>query len=296
MTTIRRVVDVRALLDAPRWPDDAALEPILGSLLRRRPMELPQTPPDPADLWPASSFGLERVTEFVEATEERQREIVRRCASDRLAEALYVEKLGLAFCAKMTLLAESADERLLYALTASDEATHYHWISRFVTSEPPPSPFLELIGSWVERGSRGALTLLVQVVLEGWGVQHYRLLSRDCRDTRLAAVLREIVTDEARHHGSGTRLLGRHALTGAERAEAVDALARLLDMVRCGPQAIVAAIEPADSARCFAELGAQDDARRKLELLRELVDDEELVAALDFTPMTDEECARCSSS
>jgi hypothetical protein len=292
MTTI----DVRALLDAPHWPEDASLEAILGALLRRRPMALPDRPPDAAEIWPASSFGLNRVTEFVEASEARQRNIVRRCAADRLAEALYVEKLGLAFCAKMTLLAETAEERMLYALTASDEATHYHWISRFAGGNPEPSPFLELIGSWIEQKSRSALTLLVQVVLEGWGVQHYHLLARDCRNVQLAAVLREIVTDEARHHGSGTRLLSQRALTSAERGEIAGALAELLDMVRCGPQSIVAAIEAVDRTRCFAELEVMEDTRRKLALLRELINDEALVAALDFTPMTSEECARCSIS
>jgi len=286
-------VDVRALLDAPRWPEDPALETILGSLLRRRPMALPETPPDPAEIWPPSSFGLDRVTEFVDATNERQREIVRLCATDRLAEALYVEKLGLAFCAKMTLLAESAEERMLYALTAGDEAIHYHWMSKFVawdegTTEASrrslvPSTFLELIASWIERGSRGALTMLVQVVLEGWGVQHYRLLGRDCRDPQLAAVLREIVIDEARHHGSGTRLLDQRALTEADRAEIVEALRQLLDMIRCGPQAIVAAIQPVDRMRCFAELEAIEDTERKLALLRDLIGDSEIVARLDFT-------------
>lgn len=276
-------VDVRALLDAPHWPDDAALESILGSLLKRRPMALPETPPDPAEIWPASSFGLDRVTEFAEAGETRQRDIVRRCAADRLSEALYVEKLGLAFCAKMTLLAETAEERMLYALIAGDEAVHYHWIAHFVDGAPAPSPFLELIGSWIERGGRSALTLLVQVVLEGWGVQHYRLLGRDCRDAQLAAVLREIATDEARHHGSGMRLLGQRALTDADRAEIAGTLAGLLDLVRCGPQAVVAAIEPADRARCFAELQAEEETRRKLDLLRDLIDDPEIVNRLDFT-------------
>jgi len=290
-------IDVRALLDAPHWPQDAALDSILGSLLRRRPMQLPDAPPDPAALWPASSFGLDRVTAFLESP--RQSEILRRCASERLAEALYVEKLGLAFCAKMTLLAETAEERMLYALTAGDEATHYHWLSRFTPGPPAPSPFLALLGNWIERGSRGALTLLVQVVLEGWGVHHYRLLGRDCRDALLANVLREIVIDEARHHGSGTRLFAQRALDDDDRDEIVDGLRKLLDLVRCGPQAIVAALEPRDfdeAARCFTELDAVDDSRRKLELMRGLIDDEAIAAQLDFTPMTNEECARCSIS
>ena len=264
-------IDVRALLDAPHWPYDPALESILGSLLRRRPMALPDAPPDPAGLWPASSFGLDRVTSFLESP--RQDEILRRCASDRLSEALYVEKLGLAYCAKMTLLAETAEERMLYALTAADEATHFHWISKFA-ADAAVSPFLALLGTWIERGTRSALTLLVQVVLEGWGVQHYRLLGRDCRDPQLADVLREIVVDEARHHRSGERLVAQRTLTDADRTEIAQAMAVLLDLVRCGPQAIVAAIGPRDleeATRCFEELDAMSDSRRKLELLRGLV-------------------------
>jgi hypothetical protein len=172
---------------------------------------------------------------------------------------------------------------MLYALIAGDEAAHYYWISRFVHGAPAPSPFLKLIGSWIEHGSRSALTLLVQVVLEGWGVQHYRLLAGDCHDAQLAAVLREIVTDEARHHGSGMRLLGQRALNGADRAEIAGTLAGLLDLVRCGPQAVVAAIEPVDRARCFVQLQAEEETGRKLALLRDLISDPEIIARLDFT-------------
>lgn len=291
-------IDVRALLDSPPWSSDRALQAILDSLLRQRKIDLPDEVVDPASLWPPSSFGLDRVTAFVAASSERQQEIVRRCAKQRLGEALSIEKLGLAFCAKMTLLAETTEERMLYALIAADEAMHFHWISRFAEETDARAPFLEFLSDIVEQGSQAALTMLVQVVLEGWGVHHYRSLAHDCMHPALREVLGRVVIDESRHHGSGERLMRRRSVTAREREAIVRALQRLLDMVRCGPQAVVAAIAPPNRVLAFEQLGG-DDTSAKLELLRSLIASaaiEGLVDELDFTPMNPTECAACSIS
>ena len=291
-------IDVRALLDSPPWNADRGLEAILHSLLRRRDVDLPAEAVDPAVLWPASSFCLERASEFRDATPERQDEILRRCATGRLSEALFIEKLGLSFCAKMALLATTTDERMLYALIAADEATHFHWISAFTPDVKPRSPFLQLLADIVEDGTQATLTLLVQVVLEGWGVQHYRALARECSNELLRDVLNAIVVDESRHHGSGERLMSQRSMSSAEREQTTTILQRLLAMVRCGPQAVVAAIQSADPVRAFAEIGDRET-REKLALLRSLIASARvggLVERLDFEPMKPEECAACLTS
>jgi len=284
-------IDVRALLDAPHWPHDRALDTILGSLMKRRDLPLPQSPPDPATLWPP----------FAQVPAG----VVARCAIDRLSEALMVEKLGLASCAKMTLLATTEEERMLYSMIASDEATHFFWLSHFIAEPLPPSPFLSLLAGIIESGTQTMLTMIVQVVLEGWGVEHYRSLARDCANQELREVLKQIVIDEVRHHESGARLLARREVTTAERDAIVELLARLLAMVQCGPQSVVAAIAPhtrADAVQWFEELDAENDSRRKLMLLRTLIAEanvEGVVEALDargaFISMTAEECANLCS-
>ena len=286
-------IDVRALLDAPHWPHDRALDTILGSLMKRRDLPLPESPPDPVTLWPP----------FAQVSAD----VVARCANDRLSEALMVEKLGLASCAKMTLLATSEEERMLYSMIASDEAMHFYWLSHFISQPLPPSPFLSLLAEIIENGTQTMLTMIVQVVLEGWGVEHYRSLAHDCANRELREVLRQIVIDEVRHHESGTRLLARREVTIPERDAIVAILARLLAMVQCGPQSVVAAIAPrtrAEAVQWFEGLDAENDSRRKLLLLRTLIAEanvEGVVEALDargaFAPMTAEECADlCSIS
>jgi len=291
-------IDVRALLDSPPWNSDRRLDAILHSLLRQREIELPSGNVDPASLWPASSFGLDRMTAYVDATTERRQEVLRHCATDRLAEALFIEKLGLSFCAKMTLLATTSDERMLYSLIAADEAAHFHWISCFTPNVQPHSPFLKLLADLVEEGTQTTLTMLVQVVLEGWGVHHYRLLARDCTHAVLREVLNRIVVDESRHHGSGERLMRQRSITPDGRAEVLAILIRLLAMVRSGPQAVVAAVAPSDAVQAFTQLGAEET-RHKLELLRSLIASAQIdgiVDDLDFEPMSAEECAACLMS
>jgi len=286
-------IDVRALLDAPHWPHDRALDTILGSLMKRRDLPLPELPPDPATLWPP----------FAQVSPG----VLARCANDRLSEALMVEKLGLASCAKMILLATTEEERMLYSMIASDEATHFFWLSHFIAEPLPPSPFLSLLAETIESGTQTMLTMIVQVVLEGWGVEHYRSLAHDCANRELREVLKQIVIDEVRHHESGARLLARRETTLPERDAIVEILGKLLTMVRCGPQSVVAAIAPrtrAEAVTWFEELDAENDSRRKLMLLRTLIAEanvEGVVEALDargaFVPMTAEECAElCSIS
>lgn len=299
------MIDVRALLDSPSWPSDRGLEAILRSLLQKREALIEGEPVDPAALWPSSSFGLDRVTSFTGAPSQRQEEIRRRCATGRLAEALFIEKLGLVFCAKMTLLATTSEERMLYSLIAADEATHFHWIAQYTRDADPQSPFLELLAEIVERGAQGSLTMLVQVVLEGWGVHHYRMLAGDCADPAFRRILGHIASDEARHHASGERLMAHRTLVDGEREDIVSMVRRLLDMVRCGPQSVIGAIGPSDHAeaiRCFTEIGTGETAA-KLALLRDLIEDaridglsDELECAGAFTPMAAEECAICLMS
>jgi len=299
------MIDVRALLDSPSWPSDRGLDAILRSLLQQRDALVDTDRVDPASLWRADSFALDRVDSFTHAPAGRQEEILRRCASERLAEALFIEKLGLVFCAKMTLLAATSEERMLYSLIAADEATHFHWIAQFAADADPHSPFLSLLAEIVARGAQGSLTMLVQVVLEGWGVHHYRMLARDCANPKLRRILGHIAADEARHHASGERLMAHRALDDTERADIASMLRRLLDMVRCGPQSVIAAIGPSDleeATWCFAQIGS-DDTLAKLELLRKLIGDApvgelsvELERAGAFTPMSAEECANCLMS
>lgn len=260
--------------------------------------------PEPATIrapWTAEHFGLERVTRFRSASSEVQAAIVARCCADSLAEALNIENIGMAYAARRVLGAESVEERQLYATIAADEAVHHAALTPFAAASPVPGPFLDLLARVVETGDHATQLLVIQVVLEGWGIEHYRGLARTCGDPALAQVLRGIVDDEARHHGSGVVLAPRRPAGDA----AVDVLTAFLDMVRVGPQGVVAAVEAtcgpfsrAERVAVLTQLDTEAHAASRLGLLRRLLEKggaPAVVAALEargrFQPLTAEEAA-----
>lgn len=282
------------------------MKAILDTALRRRGMPNVAPPGNDAP-WDASYFGLDRVAVFRRAPAETRRRILAGCAEDVLREASGVERLGLTFAARMVLLAETTEARMTYSLFGADEAMHLAAISRYLARPeadmPPRDPFLCLLTEAVSEGPRLALAFVVQVVLEGWGLVHYRALSRGCRSPDMAATFAGILRDEALHHGAGQAVLRRAALPAFDRAWAADVLVRLLEMVQAGPQRVVARLTAATGplsrggrARVFEELDAEAGAGRTLDLLRGLMRPApEVVTALDtyaaFAPFSPERCA-----
>jgi hypothetical protein len=231
--------------------------------------------------WQPAFYGLDRVSAFAGAAPAAQAAILEQCGKDLVAEAFYIEKSGMAFAAKMLLLAESADERKLYALFAADEATHFDAVAPFYgerVEHPTVNPFLALLSAVIEEGDRQSLQLVIQVVLEGWGLTHYRKLRDDCGHPALRAVLSAILADEAAHHGSGVLLLGERPLGAHSRAVAFAVLTDFLRLVQAGPLALVGAVEhivgPQSAAarrRFVAEVDGERHAAERLAELRALL-------------------------
>ena len=300
-------VRVEHQLEAPPLERDQRLSRIVGiGLVRDGYAPVPPSGPAP---WPASHFGLDEVTVFCEASPARQREALAGCAVDVLTEAFFVEKLGIGFAAKMTLLSSTSDERSAYALLGADEARHMAAIAAHLGARPdaggvaPDDPFLTLLARVIDRGRLAPLSFLVQVVLEGWGVVHYRKLARHSRDPALRQTLSGIVKDEALHHGGGLAIVGRIGMSSADRRTAELALAQLLSMIQTGPQRIVsrldATVGPLGRRQCtraFAELDTERRTGEQLQLLRGFISRApDLEARLErrglFTPLSAAQCA-----
>jgi hypothetical protein len=115
--------------------------------------------------------------------------VLAHCGDALLQEALHIETMGVAFAARMALLATTVEERMLYGFFAAEEATHLAGVSRFASRCPAEGPFLAMLDELIAEGDRATLVLVVQVVLEGWGLDHYRGLARACRGPALAGVL-----------------------------------------------------------------------------------------------------------
>ena len=197
-----------------------------------------------APAWNAEHFSLERVQIFQDATEEEQQGILAIANRALLEEAYFIEQAGVGYMAKMVLMAETQEERMLYGLFAADEAQHLAQIRQFLPDAPQAThdPFLQLLAELVESDDRAVMLFVLQVVLEGWGLSHYRSLAGDCQQPLLQQCLKGFIDAESRHHGAGLALFQRSHLSPSQQNLIQDVLRQFLQMIQVGPQRVLSAI------------------------------------------------------
>lgn len=257
--------------------------------------------------WSPHFFRLERVARFRDAAPAARRAVLDGCAASLLSESWFIERCGVTFCARMTLLADNAEEKRVFALIGADEATHSAWLDPWVPRhDERMDPFNRFISGLVESGSAQPLAFLMQVVLEGFGIVHYGRLGAACLDPALAATLKRMARDEALHHAAGLAVFDAARLTAPERRFLADGAREFLEMVRNGPQAAVAALDRAvgigdgaDAAGIFEDLATESETSGKLGEMRRLMARpgmKWLVDELDskgvFAPCTPAECSQ----
>ena len=212
-------------------------------------------------------------------SEDQETQLHTQLARARFLEAYHIEHAGMCFAAKMSLMAQSLHEQKLFSLFAAEEATHFHFIEAVIgTPQLEKDPFIELLQEIIGSAERRPLIFIIQVILEGWGLDHYGLMKKTCQDTGLQAYLQRILQDEAAHHGSGLSLFNEADLTPSEFAYIQEMLVHFLNMVRIGPISILQSIEDTvgeqtqpQKSNILEEMQAHQDTQRKLNLLRELM-------------------------
>ncbi|MEM6598013.1 MAG: ferritin-like domain-containing protein [Cyanobacteria bacterium P01_C01_bin.69] len=290
-------------LNLPSLESTHKLNRVLLATLEKKP-RLPESI-DCAP-WGADCFGLAYSPLFNDASLAEQHQILQLASQSLLGESYAIEKAGVGYMAKMTLLAETTEERMLYSLFGADETTHLAQLTPFVIGMDrldETDPFLRLLESLLETVDRSALMFVIQVVLEGWGLSHYRMLSKTCRHPALSALFRSFLQAEARHHGAGMLLFERAELSEKSRALIVETLAAFLQMVQVGPQRVVDAIAQVKGGlsrnqriRLFTELDTETQSGMRLELLRSLITSAapDIAETLDhkglFTPLPPAQC------
>lgn len=308
-----RTLRFSAGMSSPPLDPAHKLHPVLGAGLKRKDVAPEPAPAEASSLWPAAFFGLDRVSAFREAPEEARRRILAACAEGLLEESYFIEKGGFNFNAKMILLSETTEEKMLYSLFASDEAAHLALVEPYLPgagTRRPKSPFLALMSGACESGGHASLVYLLQVLLEGWGLTHYRSLADGCADPGLGAALKRIVKDEAVHHAGGVALHDPAKLAQEDREFILAAVRSIFEMVRVGPQAVVGAAEAVLGGgtrkrreRMFAELDCETQAAARLTVLRSLMEDVDskfVMPVVDSSgwmrPYTAAQCAAWSPS
>ncbi|WP_253188104.1 ferritin-like domain-containing protein [Leptolyngbya sp. 'hensonii'] len=289
-------------MDLPILPAENPLQRILRSALPDR-MESVLTG---VPYWNAAHFGLDRVSLFREATLEQQQAMLTIASTQLLQESCAVEQAGMGYMTRMALLAETLEERMLYSLFAADEATHLAQLQPFLPAAiVTPDPFLQLLTELAESSDKTVLLFMIQVLLEGWGLSHYRSLARDCSHPVLADRFREFLQAEARHHATGVTLFRQTDLTRSSRSAILEILVPFLQLVQPGPQRLVQAIaqvqgdlSPSQRLQIFTELDTETHSGMRLQLLRSLMQSggggtivQDLEEQGAFQPFSPEQCA-----
>ncbi|NEQ51236.1 MAG: ferritin-like domain-containing protein [Leptolyngbya sp. SIO3F4] len=257
--------------------------------------------------WDTNYFDLDRMSIFRDASELEQQQILHQLNQQLLEESLYIEQAGVGYMAKMVLMANSTQERMLYSLFAADETSHLAQLQSYVsvdTTGTPDDPFLQLLAEIVESEDRSVLLFVLQVVLEGWGLTHYRHLAKGCTDQTLQLLFQSFLHAESRHHGAGITLFNQAELSTNSQTTIVDCLATFLQMVRVGPQRVVHAIAThkghlsrPQRIKILQELDTVCHSHQRLQLLRSIMvnTSSNIVNALEekdlFTPLSPEEAA-----
>ncbi len=304
-----RDIQVRNNLSAPHAGKQS---PLYRMILSKTGMssEFEPSTIDYSTLWSDEWWGFHTSVVYTKLSNEQQRRLLERCNQSLLNEAYFIEKSGLAYCAKMVLTAECTDKAQLYSFIGADEAKHLAWIEPYLDAQEkqlPSGHFLLFLSKLIEEFSPALLVYLVQIILEGWGLDHYNRLSKSCAQPQLSKIFSSILKDEALHHKSGNLLFDSTVFSVADFSLISDALQGYTQMVRVGPQAAVAAIDQIsgglsleDVEEVLVALRHEEETVRKLMLLKQLmlqpgVEDlvEKLNAAGSFAPMSSREAA-CS--
>jgi hypothetical protein len=266
--------------------------------------------PDQAHYWNADFFNLDRVKIFQESTIDEQLKILAIVNLSLLRESYFIEKAGVGYMAKMVLLAETIEERIIYGLFVADEATHLKQIMGFLPemelNNNINDPFLILLSEVIESSDKAVLLFVLQVVLEGWGLSHYRSLGKGCRNPILAAIFSSFLQAESRHHGTGTTLFNQTLVSASSQGVIIDILTQFLLMVQVGPQSVLAAIEQVkghltktQKITILEELDTENHSGTRLKLLRSLMNLESakmILQTLDergvFQPFSASKCIK----
>ncbi|MEQ1878429.1 MAG: ferritin-like domain-containing protein [Bdellovibrionia bacterium] len=295
-------IDVKDLLKIEFGPEDRKLQSVLRAAFGANDVVLPRDP-----LWNARFFSLDNSRLFRSLSEDQQRDITAALSQYLLTEAYAIEKIGMGFTAKMSLLSERLEDRMLYSAFAFDEASHFHMISGYLEEQPrglENSPFLSFLAKIIEDEDRDVLVVIIQVMLEGWGMSHYRRMFEAATDIGFQDTMKRILKDEARHHGSGLAILARSNLNNVQKKRVTDIMTEMLTMVRMGPQSVVAEVEKVvgglsreQKAKLFFDLETETQSSERLAILRDLIPPEclflrdRLDGANLFTPLTASQCA-----
>lgn len=192
-------------------------------------------------VWQSDFFHVEKSETWNSLNAEKQNAILINLGHKIFQEAYFIECAGMAYAAKMNLTSNSREEREFFCFVGEEEAKHLRLIESlggFSTSSENIPSFALLIGEIIHEASRPAHLLLIQILLEGWGLNYYKALSLYAKNPTAVQVFKQILKDEIRHHSAGVLLFANVKDTGftdKDENEFLSFLQRIALMVKIGP-------------------------------------------------------------
>lgn len=273
-------IQIKNRLDRSHRGDNRKLKRILTAYLKIQGKEKKFQEPQ-SFFWPAVHFKLHQSSLFKKAGEKEQRLILEKCSMHLIRESYFIEKSASAYCAKMMLTAKTTEIAQTYSMIANEEAIHLEWITPYVSVADrhlPKGEFLRFLSSLIEECDPDLLPYLVQVILEGWGLHHYKELAQDCLNENLKSIFLDIVRDEALHHYTGEVVFDGQNLTAKQLQYIEECLKIYTEMVRMGPIDLIESVEqvigPISSLQklhFLEEIEADQTTLKNLALLKQLM-------------------------
>jgi rubrerythrin len=176
---------------------------------------------------------------------DKRTKILRTMTENILREAYFIESAGMAYAAKMNLTSVTKEERQFFCFVAEEEAKHLRLVESlfdFDKSRNNIPSFALLIGEIIQEASRKSHLLLIQILLEGWGLNYYKNLAKESHYERVTSVFKLILKDEIRHHSAGVILFSKDWNSTDQKPENVNELSsyihRICKMIQIGPFAL----------------------------------------------------------
>ncbi len=257
-----------------------------SSLLERSFKEYEKSIPKlnvPHIIWDEFFFNLDKSYIYNNLIEEHKKNILTQLTYNILQEAYFIECAGMAYAAKMSLTSNSIEEKQFFCIMAKEEATHLRYIVKLLKSNIPLSlnkqSFAFLIGKIIDEVSRKDHLLLIQILLEGWGIYYYRSLynSTNCLLTR--EIFNKILNDESRHHAVGVILYNQDN-NEYHNSNTIYYLKQIIDAIKSPPIDILNEINKYNknffcdikNVEIFLrEIEAINSVKNKLNLIKELL-------------------------
>jgi hypothetical protein len=231
--------------------------------------------------WPAEHFGLEKSSLFRALSLFEQEKILILHSNHVLNEAYFIEQAGMKFAAKMILQAELTENAQFYCFMSSDEAVHLQILKKYLKLSDSnflkQNSFLQLLHQIIEELEPQKLLYLVQIILEGWGQNHYLKLSKSCLNQEFKSDLQKILKDEALHTLAGKTLLKPKSFSIEQKTDLIDKLSAYASMIRKGELSSIKIIDfslgglsKQTKIKFLEEIDNLKTTQKKLELLMNL--------------------------